>query len=78
MFAGGPQRGASPETVSSQAQASVGLARKLEGLTLGRVVAAQATRCDELSPDGAGWGCLQTTRERQRSASLNRSRLLQA
>jgi hypothetical protein len=29
---------------------------------------AKATRCDELSPDGAGWGCLQTTRERQRSA----------
>lgn len=31
---------------------------------------AKATRCDELSPDGAGWGCLQTTRERQRSALI--------
>lgn len=68
MSAGGPQRGASPETVSSQAKASVGLARKLEGLTLGRATRAKAIGRDELSPDGAGWGCLQTTRERQRSA----------
>lgn len=62
-------RGAQASKRRSAGESPRATAAKAEGFTLGRVAAAQATRCDQLSPDGAGWGCLQATRERQRSAS---------